>query len=299
MTLVDWFGPLLRSGVDLHSVDAGFFSRTIPEREGIMLHERMHGSRLRHLQHEKFKLSYYESRFYKRALRPWLEGLDRNLPVLDLGAGDGRFTELLIEMGFQKIVCTDVSVDNVLSLVDLARERNAQDRVRIVLSDAADPIFADASFQAVLCIGVLYYLGDDFENGKLEVARILRKGGLLIESEPDLEGQAVKAIAFEGLDRFAKVVKEKNFVEMYDGKEFPLRLFDRDEMRDIFERQGFDVVDTHGLSIFPLLMVVARARGGIKEAEILDREEDIDACFDYFDKNGSVYKHMIWCARKR
>lgn len=292
------FEGILKSGVDLYDSGQGFWSRFIPSREGTSLHEKMHGSHLRKLQGDKFKLAHYESGFYKRALRRWLDPLARDALMLDLGAGDGRFTELLLDMGFSQIVSTDISRENLVSLGQYLDEVGGRDKVALIQSDASDPIFREATFDCILCIGVLYYLGNDYFDGKAQVSGILKENGYLIESEPDLEGQALKALIFDGLESFIDVTKNRRFIESYGGQDFHLRLFDRQEMLENFAKYGFELVDRHGLSLFPLLMIVAKARGLIKENEIEEHHDQIQRCFDYFDGEGDTYKHIIWLARK-
>lgn len=294
----DWFDELLLDGAELNSRDGYIFTRSLPERLGINLHENMHGSHLRKLQNDKFKLAYYETPYYKNALFKWLDQIDKDKPVLDVGAGDGRFTELLIKMGFKKIVATDVNLDNLRSLDELVAEAKARDHVRLVQCDLLDSIFKENIFSVVLSIGVLYYLNEDYEKGKEHLGIILEPGGLFIESEPDLEGQAIKALIFDEIDIFANILTNKQFTEVYEGQTYKLRLFDKNEMRKSFHEIGMTVIDYKGLSIFPLLFVIARARGLIKEESILKNDLSIHKTFNFFNDHGDIYKHVIWLAKK-
>ncbi len=279
----NWFEQIKDRDRELFLLENGIISIDLPERPGINLHEDMHGSHLRKLQHQKFKLAYYESRFYKRAFRKWLEPLDRTLPIMDIGAGDGRFVELLLEMGFEKIIATDICMENLLSTASFLKETNSEDKVQLIKCDVLDTPVKPKTINAILAIGVLYYLNEDYEKGKEYIVSFLNKDGILIESEPDLEGQALKAMLFDELDIFVNIVESHKFAEVYGEQSYKLRLFDLEEIKQTFTDLNMDIIDWHGLSLFPLLMVIAKVKGLIKSEDMERLEADLDKTLDYFD----------------
>lgn len=111
--------------------------------------------------------------------------LDRQLPrgarVLDLGGGPGRYTIWLAERG-HRVTLGDVSPE----LLAIARRHldkaGLNDRVEGVLElDAVDlSTFADAYFDAVVCLGPFYHLPNPAERiqAASELSRVLKSGGV-------------------------------------------------------------------------------------------------------------------------
>lgn len=184
------------------------------------------------------------------------------------------------------------------SLAGFIRHNNAQERVRLLRCDVLDTPLKPDVFSGILSIGVLYYLDKDYERGKKHLISLLERGGIFIESEPDLEGQALKALLFDEIDIFANMIKSHKFVEVYDGRSYNLRLFDRGEIKNSFETVGMEIIDWKGVSLLPLLFVIARSRGLLNEDKISKLESAIENTFDYFNEKGNIYKHIIWLARK-
>ncbi|NJD07630.1 MAG: class I SAM-dependent methyltransferase [Methylococcaceae bacterium] len=133
----------------------------------------------------------YGEREWNRLDRPegvseWLvtcDALTKHLPrcgrILDLGGGTGRHTIWLAQQGY-RVVLADLSGE----LLTIARERIAEagvgERVEgIRICDASDlAVFADESFDAVLCLGPFYHLTEpaDREHAAAELVRVLKPG---------------------------------------------------------------------------------------------------------------------------
>jgi ubiquinone/menaquinone biosynthesis C-methylase UbiE len=109
--------------------------------------------------------------------------LARHLPVgarvLDVGGGPGRYAIWLAEHEY-RVTLADVSSE----LLAIARERIDAAGVEvqsIVEADARDlAAWADASFDAVVCLGPFYHLTQtiDRERAASEVGRVLVQGGV-------------------------------------------------------------------------------------------------------------------------
>jgi ubiquinone/menaquinone biosynthesis C-methylase UbiE len=109
--------------------------------------------------------------------------LARHLPVgarvLDLGGGPGRYAIWLAEHEY-RVTLADVSPE----LLAIARERIDAAGVEvqaIVEADARDlAAWADASFDAVVCLGPFYHLTESSDRARAasEVGRVLVEGGV-------------------------------------------------------------------------------------------------------------------------
>jgi SAM-dependent methyltransferase len=99
---------------------------------------------------------------------------ERPLRVLDLGAGTGRMSQLLVEAGYAVEAC-----DLEPSLFQLAG-------VSCKRADLNERLpYDDAEFDAVACVEVLEHV-DGHDRLFREIARILRPGGYLIFTTPNV-----------------------------------------------------------------------------------------------------------------
>jgi SAM-dependent methyltransferase len=119
-------------------------------------------------------------------LLPWVLGapdhqLDLGDDVLEIGAGPGLVTDLLIERA-PRVTAVELDTD----LAEALRARLADDpRVEVVTADAtALPLPADR-FSAAACFTMLHHIPDpDLQDRALaELARVLAPGGLLLGTD--------------------------------------------------------------------------------------------------------------------
>jgi len=94
--------------------------------------------------------------------------------VLEAGSGAGRFTEVLLKHG-ARVYSFDYS-----SAVDANFENNMpSDQLTLFQADVRHIPFADDTFDAVFCLGVLQHTPST-EQSLGELARVLRPGGALV-----------------------------------------------------------------------------------------------------------------------
>jgi ubiquinone/menaquinone biosynthesis C-methylase UbiE len=91
--------------------------------------------------------------------------------VLDVGCGPGRLGGRVAEHCGAEVVGVDTSV----RMVELARERG----LAAIVGDAQSLPFADREFDCVLAAWMLYHV-PSLDRAVLELARVLRPGGLLV-----------------------------------------------------------------------------------------------------------------------
>jgi SAM-dependent methyltransferase len=97
------------------------------------------------------------------------------MKVLNVGAGQGTFTQLLEGRGFD-VTSSDVSQ----AAVDVLRSRVRGD---VLVADMTDLPFADRSFDAVVAGEVIEHVEQDV-TALREARRVLRPGGILALSVP-------------------------------------------------------------------------------------------------------------------
>ncbi|MFJ3906173.1 methyltransferase domain-containing protein [Streptomyces sp. NPDC090025] len=107
-----------------------------------------------------------EDRYIAEHVRP-VEG-----PVLDLGAGAGRWTAVIADtVGAERLIALDAA----LPMLNVLRGRLPE--VPSVLASAAELPFEDASLGAVVCWNALQAFYADAGSAIAEVSRVLRPGG--------------------------------------------------------------------------------------------------------------------------
>jgi ubiquinone/menaquinone biosynthesis C-methylase UbiE len=285
-------------------------------REPILINERIHsfefdsnisidhhsdakGSKIDKLAKVKYSLPYWESGYYIRKLTEQLEGIDRESRILDAGCGDGRFTMMLLDLGFSKIYALDSNLDSLLELDNQLVNRGATDKVVLVHANVSDLPFQNVYFDAALSIGVLYYLNDGYEDALNEITRVLNGDALLLETEPDQIGCAVKGLIFDGLDSFLRVAKEHIFLEYFDGEPLELRCFSDQEMHELHEKAGVPVREMKIISLFPSLLTIGQKKNLIKNIDkLVEFEKQAKEAFDIFDGSSSLAKHKLWICKK-
>jgi len=127
-----------------------------------------------------YALEREQMHYFQSQLRLMLEMLGtKKGRVLSIGcAAGGEFADLL------ERACTITGMDYSEEMLRIARQRFAkQDAVSLSRSDAEALPFADASFDIVVCLGVLEYL-PGYEKALRESRRVLKPGGVVIYSLP-------------------------------------------------------------------------------------------------------------------
>lgn len=295
----DWMRDVVRGGGDLAY---GVNIHEVVSDLGTRFHDTMaKGAALRQLQHTHLHLAYWETPYYKAALDKFLRDVPdiSNIVFADVGCGDGRFTEYLLDRGAQRIVASDSDIKVLRSLESMVNERGDQDKVLILQTGADSLPLRDRSVDILLAIGVFYYLNNRFDNALDEAHRVLSTGGLLINSEPDLDGAIYKSICLEGLDDVVENFTHRHFKEQQGDTEFKFRLFSKKEVMMALDKHGFDVVDRHGLSLLPSLLRIKMVRGEFDVEQVEKLEKELRQVFDDLDGREGLHKHVIWKSRKR
>ncbi|WP_456371238.1 class I SAM-dependent methyltransferase [Geoglobus sp.] len=133
-------------------------------------------------------------------------------PSLEIGCGSGRFMQRL---------GIDVGADISVSMLEIARKRGCE----VVLANGGHLPFLSESFSSVYLIFTLCFL-EEPERVLKEAWRVLKPDGVLVTCIVPLDS---------GLGR------------EYSSKSSPFyriaRFYEEDEVRDMLERSGFEVVE--------------------------------------------------------
>ena len=168
--------------------------------------------------------------------------------VLDVGCGEGRFTEALAEHG-ARVVGIDVAEEPLRR----ARARRPELDLRRVAPVGAWPL-ADASFDVIWAGEVIEHVADT-AGWLSEVRRVLRSGGVFLLSTP----------AHERLMRLALALSARAFEAHFDPRADHLRFYTRRALLRLLADFGFEAVETQAFGGAPgarrvLLASARRAR---------------------------------------
>jgi ubiquinone/menaquinone biosynthesis C-methylase UbiE len=179
--------------------------------------------------------------------------------VLDLGCGTGIHTRLLAERADYA-----VGIDVSRSLVRKAREKLAGRRGTALVADATRLPFADAVFEAVQSYGEPLSHIADYEAVVRELARVTKKGGVVVLSI-DNEWHARTLLhprrLLTAIGTRGGAVRDWEYVDDQGrAQRLKLKTFTHREIRQLLERHGFRVRDAVGIHVLTLLAPVRAER---------------------------------------
>jgi SAM-dependent methyltransferase len=182
--------------------------------------------------------------------------IDRSADCLDVGCGDGRTSGVWLASRAGSYRGVDVSS----GAVEMAREAGLEAQV---IGDAAELPFPDASFDAVVCVEVLEHLFEP-RAAAAEIARVLRPGGVLIASVPNVAYWRRRA-DFALLGRWNPMGDELSVAEPW--RDPHIRFFNRGILERMLLSTGFSRASVAGyggtlLGDVPGLRRLCRRHGG-------------------------------------
>ena len=158
------------------------------------------------------------------------------LKWIDVGCGNGAFTELLIERCAPTLVN---GIDPSEAQIDFARKRPAARLAKFDRGDAMALPFPGAAFDAATMALVIFFVPDPAK-GVAEMARVVRPGGIVAAYAWDIfgGGYTLEPIRIEmramGLTVLSPPSSEASRIEV---------------LRDLWIRAGLDEVETRDITV--------------------------------------------------
>ena len=166
----------------------------------------------------------------------------RDARVLDVGGGPGIFTGWLLDRGCE-VFTLDIAGEMMRLGEMTVHEHPKNQRSHFAVGSVESLPFVDNSFDAVLCVGLVEYVGD-LERALNELARVIPKGGGMIISGPNktslisMVDRAVAAVVNALFRGWLVRTRGKNFFEY----PFSHRRFDPPAFQRDLEKLGFKLV---------------------------------------------------------
>ena len=123
--------------------------------------------------YEKIAPHFNSTRVYKWSwVNEFLENLDKNSLVYDIGCGNGR------NMNFKNL--NFIGIDNCENFVKICNEK----KLNVVTSNITEIPFKSDTADAILCIAVFHHLSTNENRLKalLELKRVVKSGGKILLS---------------------------------------------------------------------------------------------------------------------
>jgi len=175
------------------------------------------------------------SRLVGKTFLAWLD-TPKNLQWLDVGCGNGAFTEELIaHCAPTKVVAMDPSDDQLAYARTLPGAKIADFRV----GDAQDLPFADASFDVAIMALVISFLRDPAK-AVSEMTRVVRPGGWVATYMWDIPG---------GGTPVDPIYVEMESMGMTSVRPSNPTVSRRETMRELWRKAGLDSVETRVIRI--------------------------------------------------
>jgi SAM-dependent methyltransferase len=162
---------------------------------------------------------------------------DGQTDVLDWGCGYGQMTDLLRGHG---LTVTAIDYDPGLEGVQRRPLERYPGLDALYTGDPVRLPFEDASFDAVLSMGVLEHVGDP-DASLDEIARVLRPGGLVYVYKLPNRLSYLEAIA-------------RRTGQYFHGQLPDDRLYDLESAGALLERHGFEVFEIRRANMLPLTL---------------------------------------------
>lgn len=195
---------------------------------------------------KEYNIPYFKELYDKitwRYIEPYLpeEGI-----VLDAGGGTGKWTIPIAEKGL-KVILYDISKEMLNVAGHKVRERSFEDRVVLKEGDICKMDFPENHFDFVLAEGDPISYCDDPEVAVRELARVLKPSCFIAAGVDSLFSMVRNTLVRRGPENALRALHERrSFVEDWG---FSYRAFSPNELRQLFNKNGLEVVKIVGKNI--------------------------------------------------
>jgi SAM-dependent methyltransferase len=242
--------------------------------------------------------SAVEAEIRRRHLARLVEerGIDRSKPALELGCADGLVTRHLLELGFEKLVSTDILYPPVAELSRSLPATDA-DRVLLVVDDLLRLPLGDSRFDTVIAWGVLSVSGD-FDRALEQSWKWVAPGGYLLLAEPILESVLVYTLVRGDLKEFRRTLREGTRAVDWARRDERYGV-NRKAFYDerLSELPGAEISDRGGVSLLPSLVL----GGLVQDSPVPEPELDdlSDLLADPSLDDLGLWRQAFWLVQKR
>ncbi len=235
--------------------------------------------------------SWYELKDARRILKEYLatHPLPKDALIADIGAGDGRITALLREMGYMNIIALDIDHDNV------ARLSERFECEGVCASAVETDTFPEKVFDLVVAWGLFTCL-PSFSDAIETVRKWIVPGGALIAADPTLESVLLYTLVRGDIGEFLRTASTKTRAAMWDERENRYTVYTAADIRKwLYGNSGLQVIAERNVNVFPSLIA-----GGFVQDQKLSAKESAQLLDSInFDAIDGVPRQISFLARRK
>lgn len=156
-------------------------------------------------------------------------------PILDVGCGNGSFTNLLFQTGM-----IDVGIDDDPAVVAEAAKTGTYEKVEVM--DVVNMSFPDDQFNSLICNCVLEHV-PDLAGALKECHRVLNRDGVFVLTVPSEEFHAY-LYHYKRCMSQKEIEKANEYIRTVDFKHKHLHYLSPDEWKNLLASVGFSQIET-------------------------------------------------------
>ncbi len=219
------------------------YSKKDPDsRQKQKAYEKGGGARQRLRSKDPLQAGYYDIGYYRTFLRRLLSYLPGNPLMVDIGCGDGRGVEILLELGVKRIIALDFNETDLIHLME--EIGSAHQSVLPVCASVTDPPLLYENVDGAIMLEVAYTLENPLE-AYLNCNRWLKAGGYVVVTNVAIEAYYMHALLNQNWEQLRRISEEKRYIDIIGGQEVMVNLYDADRMRNDALSSGFSIVESH------------------------------------------------------
>jgi ubiquinone/menaquinone biosynthesis C-methylase UbiE len=178
---------------------------------------------------------------------------DLRAPIADLGCGTGKYGLRVAKSGYS-VTLSDLSNGMLEVSRRKAAEMGVTERVNFVKADVMDLSELPREHYALaIAQGDVLSFAAHPPKALKEVKKILRPGGVLVASLDQKLAAIDHYVEKSDLDGLEKLLRtgEMEWLARDANERFPVHVFTPEELREMFERAGFEILDLFGKTVLP------------------------------------------------
>ena len=197
----------------------------------------------------------------------YLEGLrptDFDLPIIDIGGGDGRNALPWLQWGHRRVIVVDAVFDALARFRERVATQHPEwlDRLLLIEADARRLPLVSSCAGRVFAVEALAYLNEDYEIGLAECVRVMAPAARILVADRDYEGGILMRLLYFGGIR--AMLEHAHTRDLWDGGPAAMarsRCFTSEEFAVIVRHQGLRIVESKGISALSLILSYLRSEG--------------------------------------
>jgi len=187
------------------------------------------GTTLRERAQADLSSSRFESASYVKIIQKALAVCNKGGVILELGAGDGRFTELLLEK--HMVIANEINAPALLRLRDSVSK--PENLFCLCCSFDELPV-RKQSILMITAIECLCYANENYENTIRQLVSLLELSGFFLDSEPLIDGAISYNLANNDFHSASLAIREHRKEEKIGDSVIKSRIFQQSELNKIY-----------------------------------------------------------------